>query len=108
MTHIFNIETTDVAGSYSFTEPLTNFNYVAFTWTAGYSRFNIFPVIPLLAMQNIGYGIPLNYKFKTGYEASTILYINSTGTTFSFLENTVENIGWSFKHFRAYGIGRIK
>lgn len=96
------------SGSYTFTEPLTHFNQVAFCLTAGYSRFNVFPVNSILAMAKLGANLPLNFTFKENYESFCIVSINPAGTHFAFLEDSTTFKGWTFSSFRVYGIGKLK
>ena len=105
LTLILNINSKNVSGSYRFTEDLSNFRYVAFAISAGYSRCNIFPVIPLLTMNNLNIYTVLNMSFKEGYYARAIIGVNAKGLV--FLEDQFECTGWAFSWFRVYGIGRI-
>ena len=105
LTLILNINSKDVSGSYRFTEDLSNFRYVAFAINAGYSRYNIFPVIPLLAMNNLNIYTVLNMSFKESYYARAIIAVSAQSLW--FLEDQFECTGWDFAWFRVYGIGRI-
>ena len=105
VTLILNINSQNVSGSYNFTESLSNFRYVAFAINAGYSRYNIFPVVLLLAMQNLNIYTVLNMSFKENYYVRAIIEVNDLAM--GFIENQLECTGWAFSWFRVYGIGRI-
>lgn len=105
VTLILDIKSQNVSGSYNFTESLSNFRYVAFAINAGYSRCNIFPVIPLLAMQNLNICTVLNMSFKENYYTRAIIAVSAQ--SMYFLEDQLECTGWAFSWFRVYGIGRI-
>lgn len=84
------------SNSYTFVEPLTHFRQVAFVLTAGYSRFNVFPVNSVLAMAKLGANLPLNFSFKQNYEAFCIISFSSSLGSFAFLEGATDFKGWTF------------